>query len=191
LTCIAVALVTWFVQSKIENDGIRDEKRAENQQVLDEIKASVVALEKSFSASSSWESSLSNGKKYRFRPIFSIELEKVWINNSPILFLGSLIDVATLDETHYQVSFEQSLWGTMFGSELKLSLKAEKKIIDKFMSENPKLIEDYGFNNGVAVAAQIFEIESSQISDAEGVVTEVKTGNGELLGIVFTGDAEL
>jgi hypothetical protein len=192
--CFAIALVAWLVQSKIENDRIRGEKRAENQRVLNEIKTRVSVLEKSSGASSNWVSSLSNGDQYRFKPILTIELEKVWVNNSPILFFGSLKDISTLDDAHYKVTFERSLWsriGTMFDTELQLSLKAEKETIDKFMSENPKLLEDYGFNNGVAVTAKIFEIDANQISNAEGVITEIKIGNGELLGIVFTGDVQL
>ena len=192
--CASIALVAWIAQTKIENDRVKDENRVEAQRVLKEITFRIATLEKATGASSSWMGALSNGEKYRFKPILSIELEKVWVNGSAILFLGALNDIATLDDSHYKVTFEQSLWNsldTMFDTKLKLSLKAEKAIVDKFMSANPKLLEDYGFNNGVAVAAQIQAIESSHIVDTENIITEVKTGKGVLLGLVFTGDAQL
>lgn len=193
-TCVALALVAWIASTKIENDRVKEEKRAERQLILDEIKSSVTALKKTTGASSNWIDSLSNGEKYRFKPILTIDLEKEWINGSTILFLGALNDIATLDNEHYQVIFEQSLWSgfdTMFDTELKISLKAEKEFIDKFMSANPNLLKDYGFNNGIAVAAQIHKIESSQIADENGVIREVKTGKGVLLDLVFIGDALL
>lgn len=192
--CITISLVVWIAQNKIESDRIKEERRAENQRILSEVKSSVAALQENTGAKSNWTKSLSGGEKYRYKPIMSIELEKEWITESPILFLGSLNDIATLDDNHYQVKFEQSLWSslnTMFDTELQLSLKADKQLIDKFMSDNPKLLKDYGFNSGVAVAAQIYKIESNQIADNEGLITEVKTGKGVLLGLVFTGDATL
>ena len=192
--CALIALVAWIAQTKIENGRVKDEERAEAQRISSKIKSNVAALAKANGATSNWVKSLSNGEEYGFKRILTIELEKEWANGSAILFLGVLNDIATLDDSHYQVRFEQSLWSsldTMFDAELKLSLKAEKSIIDKFMSTNPNLLEDYWFNNGVAVAAQIEEIESSQIADTEGLITEVKTGKGILLGLVFTGDTQL
>jgi hypothetical protein len=188
-----LALVAWFIQTKVENNRIRDEKRVETQRIEAEIKSDVAILKNSTGASLSWANTLSDGKDYRFKPILSIELEKVWLNQLPILFPGSLNDIATLDEIHYQVTFERSLWAVkpMFDTSLRLSLKADKKIIDDFMSKNPKLLEHFGFNNSLVVAAKISKIEVSQISDNEGVTSEIRTGVGELIGIVFIGDVEL
>jgi len=192
--CIGIVIIAWIAQSKIENDRVKEEKRVESQRILNEIKSNVSALKKETGTNLNWVETLSGGEKYRFKPIMSIELEKEWIAGSPILFLGSLNDIETFDQSHYLVTFERSLWGsldTMFDTELRLSLKAEKEIIDKFMAANPRLLEDYGFNNGVAIAARIDAVESSQIADDEGVVTEIKTGKGVLLGLVFTGKARL
>ena len=190
--CVVLALTAWFVKTKVENDRIRDEKRAEIQKIETEIKADVTILKNATGASLNWANTLSDGKNYRLKPILSIELEKVWLNQPPILFPSSLNDIVTLDEMHYQVTFERG-WALepMLDTKLRLSLKADKKVIDTFMSKNPKLLEDFGFNNNLVVSAKISEIEASQISDNEGVTTEVKTGIGELVGIVFLGDVEL
>jgi len=186
-TCAVIALIAWFIQNKVESYNIRDNELADNQRVLNKIKASLTNLELETGASSNWETSLGKGERYSSKTILTIELENLWIKNSPIIYIGSIHDIVTLDESHYKVEFERNLNGTtLFETELKLSLKAEKKIIDKFLSENPNIMGDYGFNNSVAVSAQILEIESSQISGEDGYITEVKTGSGKLLGIVFT-----
>lgn len=189
LIFIAVAFVALIAQNQIESYRVDKEERAESQRTLNEIRSNVDALKKQTGASLSWVKALSGEEKHGFGPVMSIELEKEWVTESPILFLGSLKDIATLDESHYQVVFNDSLWislGIMFNPPLRVSLKAEKELIDQFMSANPNLTEDYGFNNGVALAARIHKIESSQIASSEGY-TEVKTGKGVLLGIVFTG----
>ena len=78
----------------------------------------------------------------------------------------------------------------MFDTELRLSLKAKKSQIDSFMKIHPDLFEDHRFNNGVAVVARIDEIYSNQVVDPEYGFTEIKTGGGELLDLIYTGDIE-
>jgi hypothetical protein len=192
--CLALALGFWFFQSIVENDKLREKRQVENQRIFDEIKSNVTKLKEKFGANSQWVESLSKGESYRFKPILSIELEKVWNKDKPIIFLGSLNDIATIDESNYQVTLERGLWSgldTMFSTKLRLSLVANKDLIDTFLAKHPDLLENFGLNNGIALAAKISEIESSQITDSEGTITEVKTGKGVLLGLVFTGDARL
>ena len=192
-SCIAIALISWIVHKSIENNRIREEKLLEKEKLAETIRADVNALARAYSASSNWVTTLSEGKQYRLKPVLSVELERAWINNSPILFWGSIKDIATLDENHYEVMFERNLWTSMeimFDTELRLSLKAKKSQIDSFMKIHPDLFEDHGFNNGVAVVARIDEIYSNRMVDPEYGLTEIKTGDGELLDLIYTGDIE-
>ena len=193
--CIALVAIAWFAQSKIENNRIVKARLAEEQRIKSNIKENVTALERSTGATMKWVEPLRTREKSSFNTILSIELEKAWVENSPILFFGSIHDIANLNETHYQIIFEQDIWYASdlfdtelmnFDTELKLSLKADKKLIDEFMAQNPKFLEDY-FNRGVALAAKIQKIESSLCTDAEGFTPDVKIGVGDLLGLELTG----
>jgi hypothetical protein len=119
-----------------------------------------------------------------------VELEKLWLVNRPVLFIGAIKDVATQNESQYLVMVERSLFGSfnhMFDTELELSLSSPKQRIDAFLKEHPELFKDYGFNNGVAVIAQVKAIRTAYVPGEEGKRTEVKIGDGELIDIVFTG----
>jgi len=190
LICFAVGLAAWLIQGKIDSDRIKDEKQKNEDYRINLIKSQINALENATQANSSWLSKLSHGEKYRSEPILSLELENVWISESPILFYGSITDISTMDSNHYRVDFEQGLLGSldfMFSTELRISLKADKSQIDQFLTAHPELFENYGFNNGVAVAASIASIRSSQISDTNGEIIDIKTGEGDFLGMVYLG----
>ena len=100
------------MRSNIENNRIREEKLIEKEKQAETIRADVNALARAHGARSNWVTTLSGGSQYRFKPILSIELERVWINNGPIVFWGSLKDIVTLDENHYEVMFERTLWAS-------------------------------------------------------------------------------
>ena len=89
-SCIAIALISWIVHKSIENNRIREEKLLEKEKLAETIRADVNALARAHGASSNWVTTLSEGKQYRFKPVLSVELERVWINNGPILFWGSI-----------------------------------------------------------------------------------------------------
>ena len=192
-SCIAIVIISWVVRSNIENNRIREEKLIEKEKQAETIRADVNALARAHGARSNWVTTLSGGSQYRFKPILSIELERVWINNGPIVFWGSLKDIVTLDENHYEVMFERTLWASvefMFDTDLRLSLQAKKSQIDSFMNSHQDLLGDYGFNNGIAVIAKVDEIYSNQIVDPECGIADIKTGSGELLDLIYTGDTE-
>jgi len=186
---ITLVVVGWVSYNVSEKNQIKEEKQAEKLIIETIIKNNVASLNKEYMASNAWIDSLKDEKDYLFKPILTIELEKAWLSDKKILFHGSLLDIATLDEEHYTVTFESNLWADyyIFDTELRLSLKAKKKLIDKFMSEYPELLS----NNGVAVVAHIKKISSSQIVGGENAVIDVKTGHGELLGVVYTDDVKL
>ena len=188
---IAIVIITWVVNSKIENNRIREENLIVEKQRTEAIRAGVNALVKTHDITTNWVNTLSSGNKYRSRPVLSVELERAWIDNGPILFWGSLEDIATLDENHYLVTFERNLWANMgfrFDTDFRLSLRARKSQIDSFLESNPDIFEDYGFNNGVALVAKINEIHSNDVSDPECGINNLKIGGGDFLDLIFTGD---
>lgn len=188
---VAIALVAWIGNNVIESSRERAAEEAEAARAAEVTRQRVDSLTSKYSADRSWLADLSRGESYRFEPVLTIELERAWIEHgSPILFLGSIKDIKSLNPNEYQVVFARDLWSGdyMFDTELRLSLSAPKQMIDSFIAEHPDLFAEYGFNNGVAVVASVGSIESDEIlSESEGSI-DVRIGYGDLLDITFTGD---
>jgi len=195
IICILVALVVggYFVNSYLENKAKREAKEAEAKRIELSIKSSVAQMVSRTGAIDDWEKRLGKGENFRFEPILTIELEGLWLQNHPILFIGAVKDIATHDQTQYKVSVERSLFGSfeyMFDTELQLSLLSRKEQIDSFLQKHPGLFKNYGLNNGVAVVAHINAIRTIYVPGEEGGREEIKIGDGELLDILFTGDVQ-
>ncbi len=78
----------------------------------------------------------------------------------------------------------------MFGTELQLALQCPKQRVDSFLKDHPDLFKDFGLKNGVAVVADIDEIETIIVSGSEGEREEIKIGKGKCIDILYTGDVQ-
>lgn len=191
LVIMTAAVVGYFINSYIVIKSEQEAKKAEAERVHNATKAAVSQMATQKNAISDWEETLSNGESFRFEPILTIELERLWLQQRPILFIGSIKDIATYDNSQYLVSVERSFYGSleyMFGTELQLSLLSEKEYIDSFLKNYPELFKDYGFKNAVAVVARINNIKTKTVLEADGERVEVKVGVGELVEILYMGD---
>lgn len=188
---IAVVVVGYFFNLYTVNKAKREAETAESKRIEQAMKTAVLQMASHSNAVSDWEAKLSKGETLRFEPILTIELERLWMQQRPILFVGSIKDIATHDHSQYVVLVERSLYGSfnfMFGTELQLSLISSKEQIDSFLKKHPDLFKDYGLNNGVAVVARINAIRTTFVPGEEGEREEVKIGDGELIDIQYTGD---
>ena len=189
---VALAVGGYFVNTYFEKVAKREVENAESKRI-EEMKSAVAAMVSRTAAMDDWERRLSKGENIRSRPIFTVELERVWLQDRPILFTGAIKDIATYDETHYTVLVERSLFrklSHMFGTELKLLLRATKPRIDSLLEEHPNLSEGFGWQEDVAVIADVNSIQTTYFPGEEGGSEEVKIGEGELIDIIFTGDVQ-
>jgi len=188
---ILVALVVggYYVNSYIEEKVAREAKRTEDKRIEQATRAAVSAMVLRTNAIDNWESQLNKGKRRRRTPILTVELEWLWLNKEPILFIGVIKDIATHDQTQYKVTVERegpfSRFEYHFGIGLQLSLISRKEIVDTFLRKHPDIFEYSRRKNGVAVVARISSIRSTSIPGEEW---EVKIGDGELVDIMYTGN---
>ncbi len=188
---VVIAVGAWFVTSSIDSRRARDAEQAELRKKTEAVKASIVALTSRHKANSDWIEKLSGGEPYRVKPVLTIELEELWIEKGPILFVGAINDIASDGDDKYSVTFERSLSSGLdylFGTELRLELTSDKGLIDKFLHNHPNLFEDYGFNNGIAVIATVREIQSHQYVGQDGELVEAKIGYGQIVELLYVGD---
>ena len=193
---IAVVMVIgYFFNSYVQEQARREAERAERaetERIEQVAKVNVSEMASRTNAVSDWEENLSKGDRFRIEPILTVELERLWLQQRPILFLGAIKDIATHDQTHYIVTVERSLFSSsdyMFETELQLSLLSNRDQVDHFVTEHPDLFEGYGFNNSIAVVALVKSIRTAYFLGEEGQYGEARIGDGELLDILYTGDA--
>jgi hypothetical protein len=192
LVIVVLAVAGYFANSYLEKKAKRETERAEAKRIGQVTKSAVSAMVSRTDAVDDWQRRLTKGEEVRLGPIFTVELERLWLGNRPILFIGSIKDIATYNESHYKVLVEKSIFNIdyMFGTDLQLSLRSTKQRIDSFLKEHPNLLKGYGVNNGVAVIANVKTIRTTYVHGEEGEREEVKIGEGELVDILFTGDVQ-
>jgi len=191
---IVLLIGNYFVNSYIDNNKKHKAAKLEDQRIEQAIKSSVEKMVSRTNSISNWESSLNKEGSYRFTPILTAELEKVWLSEKPILFIGTIKDVATYDKTKYTVSFKRNLLSSlnnMFSTELELSLLAPKQKIDVFLKNHPQLFKGVGFNNSIAIIAKVTSIKTEYYTGEQGQREEIKIGQGELIDILFLGGIRL
>lgn len=187
---IIIAIGAYFINYYFDKKAKEKAKLEETKKIENAIKTSINDMVMKFNAISDWDNVLSNGKNVRIEKILTIELERLWLGEKPILFMGSIEDVSTLDEKNYLIRIERNLFNPsklFLGTDLVLELKIKKEILDLFLSSHPDFFSDYGLNNGVALVAKIIEIKTEFFLNKEGDKEEIKIGVGECLGVLYTG----
>jgi hypothetical protein len=186
----AIALGAFLVNNHLEQKAKREAQNAEISRVYRETKTRIMESSARYNAVTDWEKQLNKGEPYRLAPILTVELESLWQGERPVLFIGSVKDIWSGSADSYEVLIEQSLHNMeyIFSAELRMSVTAPKALIDSFLQKYPKLLTADGFDNGVAAIAKIHRISTSDERDADGERVEIKTGHGQLLDLIYTGD---
>lgn len=183
---VIISVVAYFGNNYLENKAKREAEQAEAEKTEQTTKAAVLQMVSRTNAVDDWASILSKDKTRQDR-ILTVELERLWLQQ-PILFIGSIKDISTYNQSQYVLLLEMDFFSSiqyMFSSELQLSLVSDKKKIDLFLEKHPDSLNRWG--NAVAVVARINSIKPSYVSGEEGELIEVKTGEGELIDILYTG----
>ncbi len=188
---VIVLIGGYFVNKYFENKAKKEAERFERKKIEETIRASVSEMVRRTNAIDTWEKVLTKGEKFRLEKILTVELERVWLTERPILFIGAIKDVVTVDKENYRIEIERSLFnnlGYMFETELQLMLQYSKQKVDLFLTKHPNLFKDFGLENGVAVVADIDEIDTKLVSGTEGERQEIKVGKGKCIDMIYTGD---
>ena len=188
---IVLAVSGYFANSCVEKKAKREAENTEAKRIEEATRSAVSAMVSRTGAVDDWERNLSKGERFGSKRILTVDLERLWLQNRPILFIGFIKDIATYDEAHYTVLVERSLFNSldyMFDTELEVSLRATKSRIDSFLEEHPS---GFGFADDVAVIADVKTIQTAYIPGEEGGREEVKIGEGELIDIIFLGEEKM
>jgi len=186
-----LAVGAYCINSYLENEAKRELVEAEKQRnwqaTQQAVKLAVAQMASRTSAVSDWASQLSNSKSLT-DPILMVKLERVWLQNHPILFLGNIKDIATLDQLNYTVSVKNPVGiRGLRNRKPELSLTAGKERIDSFIKKYPNLFKGRSRREGVAIVARVNSIRTIHIAREGGGTNEIKVGEGELIDIMHIG----
>ena len=189
LIALALAVcIGLYAESKLREGRLLDVERAEAERITAQTIQAISEMVRRTNAESGWEQSLSSGRMVGVS-VLTIDLEREWIREHPILFTGSVDDVAGHTQPQYTLRMGNLTTPGAFEQVLELSLLAPRELVDSFRVEHPAQFEDYGFNNGVAIAARIERIErAQQHSVLDGYAEDILVGHGALIDMVYTGD---
>ena len=137
---IILAIGAFFINNYFDKRAKERAKQEERQKIENAVKESVDEMIAKFDAVMDWENILSNGKRFRIKKILTIELEKLWLTDRPILFVGSIEDISTLDENNYLVRIERSIFSSLkyfINTDLGVELIIAKDIVDIFLDKHP------------------------------------------------------
>jgi hypothetical protein len=188
---LILAVGGFFVNLYMDRKAKREAKEEEAERTKQTIKLAVTKMVVQTNAIDDWEKSLTKGEQLRTDSILTVELEKVWLKNRPVLFVGSIKDISTKDQLNYSVLIERNLFVNskyIIFNELQLSLLSNKELIDSFLIKYPNVVKGYGLDNGIAVVAHINSIRTVSVSDGENTSHEIRVGDGELIDIAYTGN---
>ena len=141
-TIVVLLVSAYFIYSYLENRAKREDEKVEAEMIEKVTKAAVTQLVERTNAVHNWEKELSKGEGFRLEPILTLELERLWLTDRPILFVGSIKDISTIDHENYRIKIERGMltsieYEYMFWTELQLALQCPKQMVDSFLSLLP------------------------------------------------------
>jgi hypothetical protein len=133
------------------------------------------------SAVTDWADKLAGGEKVRMRSVMTAELQSLWLNDRPVLFIGSVRDVAINTNGTYQVTVDYNWIGArhMFlENEIRVSLVCPESFAKKLIHV-AKAGHVRRLSADAAVIARIDRVEPSTERGGERDTVNVLTGIGE------------
>lgn len=145
-------------------------------------------LVKKYKALDSWDRKLCGNEPARITPILTMDLEKVWLTDQPILFVGKILDIKAEDSANYRLTVDRDVYLTaalgrpVLSTDLQISVLCPKSMIEAFVKNNPDFLDA---DNGIGVIAKIDGIEPLEKSADSGADRGFgKVGKGKGLDLM-------
>ena len=186
LIIVIILIGAYFVNNFLENKTKEDAEKTKEKAAEKDTKVSVSEMVARTNAIDTWEKALFKGESFRVAPVLTVELERLWLTDRPILFIGTIKDIATIDKENYRIEIGGSLFNVglfSIATDLRLALQCPRQKVDLFLGAHPNLFKE--FENGVAVVADIDEINTKLVSGREGEEEKIKIGNGRCIDMLL------
>lgn len=189
---VLVAIVAAFSYQIIQARTEKEERRRQEEARHEAVRQLVAQAVRRMNAITDWPRTLRQGKPEPFK-VFTADLEKAWVTDRPILFVGDIHDITLANESSYRVSIGESIFDTSLiavDGVIGLRLECKKSLIDKVLKQNPATRSLSDPAQAVAVIAKIERIEAENRRASDGEY-EAKVGVGKCLEMLYVGTAAL
>jgi hypothetical protein len=144
-------------------------------------------LAKRHNAVDSWDQDLALGQPARETPVLTMELEKAWLTDRPILFIGKIKDIKTEDKENYRVIVDRDIfWSAVLArpilkTELRVAGLISKQALESFIAMNPDYLDPA---NGIALIVKVDAIEPSESAGPDAGRDSGRVGKGHILDLM-------
>lgn len=193
-----VVLISVLVFSFVYGRGRQEAKRVAATAKEDARRANVEKTIRTISekhgADSKWMYELVKGQDdlVRFSDVRTIELERLWVTEHPVLFTGSIKDIQggtsgndpIVTVTYIELNDKYSISTPLI---LRLGVKDKTKLV-----ELERLAKDDDFNDfgSIAFVAKVERVESSTRPDGDGGQEDIRVGTGSLVDFLTMPEAQ-
>ena len=178
---VAAALGYW-AYSSWQDHVESDQKRIALDTRHDALKASVMEMASKVNAVTDWAANLASDMKTRESPFLTAELQKHWVIERPILFVGNIADVAINQDGTYQVIV--SIWYSALRYRIRVALNCPESVATPLI----QAVKAEGTPRWpVADIAIVGHIERIITMDSEegDTMVRVRTGVGRCLNAIY------
>ncbi len=188
---LLIALVgfvaNWWWQDRIESERKRIEEAGSQQAEQEARQKAFMKLLNDMAfevnAVTDWATNLAGGDSITISPVFAVDLQKQWIINRPILFLGELRDVAINQDGTYAILVEHNVRPRFHRNSIRVNLTCSESvatILIEAAKSNPTTR-----GGDVAITGTIQRVVTTTESYSERRSITVLTGFGKCISAVY------
>lgn len=136
-----------------------------------------------------WEQQLVSQGQSRVSPVLTVELQRLWLQKYPILFVGTIDDLEQKEKGHFSLTVTRAgalSSDVLIDTHLMLRLSCSKRIGERLL--RGYAISGDPFDNVIAVSATITSIESIDMPLDQGRTRSVRTGVGGCVDAIYLED---
>ena len=180
---IAAGLGYWAYsswQDHLESKRIQQSVKAREQA----LKISIIEMASRVNAATDWTTNLAVTKSFRTSPVLTSELQKQWVTNRPIFFLGNIQDITINPDGTYQIivgyngSFERPMF---LQNHIQINLRCPESVALPLIQAAKTRSLSAGVRADTAMTAVIDHIVTTSEKDSTGDTTAVLTGVGKCI----------
>ena len=179
----AIVALSLISCSQSSSPDQRKDRAAADTELEARLKTTLTELGKRSDADISWMTSFRDRRGPLFQSRYTVDLEKLWLIDRSIVFIGILADVATESEADCRLIVESTDFKKPL---LRLQILCAKSQVAPILAQVSSDRES--LTPGVVLSAKITHLEHSTEPDKEGT-KGVITGYGRCVAISYVGDA--
>jgi hypothetical protein len=186
IALLIIAIVAFCAYYLITHEFTSAAKKGETASRESQTQSVFAELVKKHNAIDSWDKELCQGEAARTTAILTMELEKLWLTDRPILFVGKILDIKTEDKDNYRLIVDRDMfWAAVLSrpflrTDLQLSVLCPKSLLESFIRMNPDYLDA---ENGIALVAKIEAVEPLEGADKDAVRGSGRVGKGKCIDL--------